>query len=111
MSRGIWFVAGAGAGVYAMAKARRAAESLTPDGLRDRWAGLALGAQLFGEEVRAGQREKETELRTRLGLERPAGPPQITPGAPPAPRDLPAPSPSPRSPLSPPSSTTEPEIS
>ncbi|GAB3666458.1 hypothetical protein GCM10027596_34000 [Nocardioides korecus] len=97
MSRGTWFVIGAGAGVYAMTKARRAAESFTPDGLRDRWAGLALGAQLFGEEVRAGQREKETELRTRLGLDRPAGPPEIAPGPTPAPLD--------------PSTTTEPEIS
>lgn len=67
MSRGIWFVAGAGAGVYAMVKARRAAETFTPEGLRDRLAGLTLGAQLFGEEVRAGMTEKETELRDRLG--------------------------------------------
>lgn len=67
MNRGLWFVAGAGAGVYAMAKARRAAEALTSDGLRDRLAGLGLGAHLFAEEVRAGRVEKETELRERLG--------------------------------------------
>ena len=36
MNRGFWFVAGAGAGVYAMVKARRAAETFTPEGLRDR---------------------------------------------------------------------------
>ncbi|MCW2818968.1 MAG: hypothetical protein JWR42_1755 [Marmoricola sp.] len=102
MSRGAWFVVGAGAGVYAMTRARRAAESFTPDGLRDRWAGLALGAHLFGEEVRAGQREKETELRTRLGLDSPDGPPEIGPGAPPTPHDLTALDQS---------TTTEPEIS
>jgi len=102
MSRAAWFVVGAGAGVYAMGRARRVAESFTPDGLRDRWAGLALGAQLFGEEVRAGQREKETELRTRLGLDRPAGPPEIAPSPPPTPHDLPSSSTS---------TTTEPEIS
>ena len=68
MSRTIWFVAGAGAGVYAMAKARRAAEALTPEGLADRLSGLAVGAHLFREEVRAGMDEKETDLRRRLGL-------------------------------------------
>ena len=68
MNRGFWFVAGAGAGLYAAARARRVAESLTPDGLRDRLAGLSLGAQLLAEEVRTGAAEKETELRDRLGL-------------------------------------------
>lgn len=67
MIRGFWFVAGAGAGIYATVRARRAAQALTPDGLRDRAAGLRLGAQLFGEEVRAGMAEKETQLRERLG--------------------------------------------
>ncbi len=68
MSRAAWFVAGAGAGIYAMVRARRAAEALTPDGLADRLAGLSLGAHLFGEEVRAGMAEKEGDLRERLGL-------------------------------------------
>ena len=76
MNRSIWFVAGAGAGIYAMARARRVAESLTPEGLRDRVAGLTLGAQLFAEEVRAGREEKETELRHRLGLTL-GGPPEL----------------------------------
>lgn len=67
MNRGFWFVAGAGAGIYAVAKARRAAEAFTPEGLRDRMAGLGVGAHLFGEELRAGMEEKETELRERLG--------------------------------------------
>jgi hypothetical protein len=66
--RGFWFVAGAGAGVYVMFRARRAAETFTPDGLRDRVAGLGVGAHLFAEEVRAGMSERETELRERLGL-------------------------------------------
>ena len=68
MGRGLWFLAGAGAGVYAMVKVRRTAEAFTPDGLRDRASGLSLGAHLFREEVRAGMAEKETELRHRLGL-------------------------------------------
>jgi hypothetical protein len=66
--RGFWFVAGAGAGVYVMVRARRAAETFTPDGLRDRVAGLGVGAHLFADEVRAGMAERETELRQRLGL-------------------------------------------
>jgi hypothetical protein len=76
MRRGFWFLAGAGAGVYVMVRARRAAEAFTPDGLRDRAAGLGVGAHLFAEEVRVGMTERETELRQRLGL------------APDAPREL-----------------------
>ncbi len=68
MTRALWFVAGAGGGVYAMSKARRAAEALTPDGLADRLSGLSLGAHLLGDEIRAGMAEREIELRNRLGL-------------------------------------------
>lgn len=80
MSRSLWFVAGAGVGVYTMVKARRTAEAFTPDGLRDRLAGLRLGAQLFREEVREGMVEKETELRDRLGLAL-DGPPALERGS------------------------------
>ena len=66
MTRGFWFVAGAGAGIYVMVKARRAAETFTPEGMRDRLSGLGMGAHMFAEEVRAGMAEKETELRERL---------------------------------------------
>ena len=68
MGRPLWFVAGAGVGVYAAARARRLADSLTADGLRDRAAALRLGARLFAEEVQQGRAEAETELRERLGL-------------------------------------------
>lgn len=73
MRRGFWFVAGAGAGVYVVIRARRAAEAFTPDGLRDRVAGLGVGAHLFAEEVRTGMSERETQLRERLGLALDAG--------------------------------------
>jgi hypothetical protein len=76
MSRGLWFVAGAGAGVYAVFRTRRAAEAFTPDGMRDRLAGLGVGAHLFATELRAGMDEKENELRERLGLTL-DGPPQL----------------------------------
>jgi len=68
MSRALWFVAGAGAGVYGVVKARRAAEAVTPDGLRDRRQAWALGARILRDEVAAGSAEKEIELRARLGL-------------------------------------------
>ena len=81
MARTFWFVAGAGAGAYALTRARRAAESLTADGIRDRLSGLAVGARMFRDEVAAGQAEKETELRERLGLV-PHGLPELTASAP-----------------------------
>ena len=81
MSRGLWFVAGTGAGVYAMVRARRVAEALTADGLRDRWNGLVVGARLFRDEVAQGRAEAEPDLRARLGL-LPHGTPELA--APPA---------------------------
>lgn len=77
MARSLWFVAGAGAGVYAMSRARRAAEALTADGLRDRLNAVGVGMRLFRDEVAAGQAEKETELRERMGLV-PHGVPELT---------------------------------
>jgi hypothetical protein len=81
MSRTLWFAAGAAAGVYAMTRARRAAEAFTYDGLHDRLSGLFVGVRLFTEEVKVGMAEKETELREHLAL----GPdgtngPALTPG-------------------------------
>ena len=81
MGRPRWFVAGAGVGVYAAARARRVAESLTADGLRDRVRGWQAGARLFAEEVQQGRSERETELREQLGLRptpRTDGPPELT---------------------------------
>ncbi|MBD8869760.1 DUF6167 family protein [Nocardioides donggukensis] len=77
MPRTFWFAAGAGAAVYAMNRARRLRDTFTPDGLRDRAGGLALGARLLADEVGRGRAEKEAELRERLGLAR-TGPPELT---------------------------------
>ena len=79
MRRGLWFVAGAGAGVYAMARARRVAEAFTSDGLADRWHALSLGARMFRDEVAQGQAEAETQLRERFGLV-PHGVPELSAG-------------------------------
>jgi len=78
--RGFWFVAGAGAGVYAMVRGRRVAQAFTADGLHDRWEALTLGARMFRDEVAQGQAEAETELRERFGLV-PHGPPELAASA------------------------------
>ncbi len=69
-----WFAAGVASGVYALTRARRAAEALTPEGLEDRLAGLGVGMHLFGQEVRAAMAEKETELRRQLRVVPPGNP-------------------------------------
>ncbi|HET7326913.1 MAG TPA: DUF6167 family protein [Nocardioidaceae bacterium] len=68
MSRMFWFTVGAGSGVYAVVKTRRAAERFTPSGLADQLAALGHGARLFSGQVREGMAEHETELRSRLEL-------------------------------------------
>ena len=68
MRRGLWFMAGAGAGMYAVVRARRVAEAFTRDGLSDRWHAVSLGARMLRDEVAQGQAEAETELRERFGL-------------------------------------------
>lgn len=68
MGRPLWFVAGAGVGVYAAARARRVADSLSAEGLRDRVRGWQVGARLFAAEVQEGRTERETQLREQLGL-------------------------------------------
>jgi hypothetical protein len=77
VNRGLWFVAGAGAGIYAMIRGRRAAEALTVDGLQDRLNGLAVGVRMFRDEVAEGKAEAETGLRDRYGLA-PHGRPELT---------------------------------
>jgi hypothetical protein len=68
MNRGLWFVAGAGAGIYIVIRGRRAAEVLTIDGMQDRLNGLAVGVRMFRDEVAEGKAEAETELRERFAL-------------------------------------------
>ena len=79
MRRGFWFLAGAGAGIYAAVRGRRAAEILTAEGLRDRLGALDVGARIFRDEFAGAQAEKETELRERLGLG-PHGRPELQAG-------------------------------
>ena len=78
MRRGLWFVAGAGAGIWAMIRGRRAAEALTIDGMQDRLNGLAVGVRMFRDEVAQGKAEAETGLRERFALA-PHGPRELAP--------------------------------
>lgn len=80
MNRVVWFAAGAGVGVYAMVRGRRAAQAFTTGGLQDRWQALGVGARILRDEVAQGRAEKESELRERL-LAAYDSTPQLTPGA------------------------------
>ena len=77
MRRGLWFLAGAGAGVYGMVRGRRAAEAFTAEGLHDRMSAMFLGARMFRDEVAQGAADRETELRERFTVV-PHGRPELT---------------------------------
>ena len=68
MSRVFWFAVGAGTGVYAMVKTKRAAERFTPAGIGDQIGALTFGARLFCDEVVVGMGERESQLRDDLGV-------------------------------------------
>ena len=72
MGRVVWFVAGAGLGVYASVKARRLAYRASPSGLADQAAALRLGAQALLDDVLTAARAREDELRGQS----PASPPR-----------------------------------
>ena len=80
MRRGLWFAAGAAAGVYGMVRGKRVAEALTVEGMQDRVGALVLGARMFRDEVAQGRADAETEVRARLGVPPHASTtPEITP--------------------------------
>ncbi len=62
----IWFVAGSAAGVYAAAKARRAAYRLSMPGLVDQTAAAGLGWRAFRAELRDGMETREREVAHEL---------------------------------------------
>jgi len=68
MSRSLWFVAGAGAGIWGMVRGRRAAQAFTAEGLHDRMSALFLGARMFRDEVAQATADRETELRQRFAV-------------------------------------------
>ena len=68
MRRGLWFVAGAAAGVYGVVKAQRVAEAFTHDGMKDRASAASLGARMFREEFHQGMVDSENKLRERYAV-------------------------------------------
>ncbi len=75
--RVVWFVAGTAAGVYATAKARRAAYRLSMPGLVDQAAAAGLGWRAFADELRTGMYVKEADLARRMSLAAAEPTPQI----------------------------------
>ncbi len=69
MSRGLWFVAGAASGVYAVAKARRTALMFTPDGIGARLAALQAGARVFTGSLATQMADREAVLLAQLDQE------------------------------------------
>ena len=70
--RSVWFVAGTAVGVYATAKARRAAYRLSMPGLIDQAAAAGLGWRAFAGELRDGMTRYEREVAARLDTTVPA---------------------------------------
>lgn len=79
-ARGFWFLAGAGAGAYAVLRGRRVAEVFTLDGMGDRLGALAVGARLFRDELAQGMADAEPAIRERIE-QRTTGPAELSPAA------------------------------
>ncbi|MDX6292819.1 MAG: hypothetical protein QOH50_1894 [Kribbellaceae bacterium] len=73
MKRLIWFVIGTAVGVYAVTRLKKKAQVLAPESLQASAEKMASAIRHFGDEVRAGMAERETELRDALGIDTAAG--------------------------------------
>lgn len=69
MNRIIWMGIGVAIGVIAFRKLTEAQSNLGPEGLNRAVGRLADGVYDFADAVRVGMRERETELRTALGVD------------------------------------------
>ena len=69
MKRIVWMGIGVAIGVIAFRKVSQAQSSIGPEGLNRAVGRLADGVYDFADAVRAGMRERETDLRTALGIE------------------------------------------
>jgi hypothetical protein len=69
MNRIIWMGIGVAIGVIAFRKATEAKSALGPEGLNRAVGRLTDGLYDFADAVREGMRERETELRTALGVD------------------------------------------
>jgi len=69
MKRILWLIVGIAVGVYAVTRLKKRAQSLAPDSLQQSAGKVASAIRHFGDEVRAGMAERETELRDALGID------------------------------------------
>ena len=69
MNRIIWMGIGVAIGVIAFRKITEAQSTLGPEGLNRAVGRLADGLYDFADAVREGMGERETELRTALGID------------------------------------------
>ena len=69
MKRILWFIIGTAVGVYAVTRLKKRAQLLAPDSLQQSAEKMASAIRHFGDEVRAGMAERETELRDALGID------------------------------------------
>jgi hypothetical protein len=69
VKRIIWLIIGIAVGVYAVTRLKKRAKVLAPEGMQESAAKLAAAVRHFGDQVREGMAERETELRDALGIE------------------------------------------
>lgn len=69
MKRLVWMGIGVAIGVIAFRKVSEVQSNLGPEGLNRAVGRLADGVYDFADAVRAGMRERETDLRAALGVE------------------------------------------
>jgi uncharacterized protein DUF6167 len=62
-------VIGIAVGVYAVTRLKKRAQVLAPESLQASAAKVAAAIRHFGDEVREGMAERETELRDALGID------------------------------------------
>jgi F0F1-type ATP synthase membrane subunit a len=69
VKRILWFIIGTAVGVYAVTRLKKRAQVLAPESLQQSAEKVASAIRHFGDEVRAGMAERETELRDALGID------------------------------------------
>ncbi|MDJ0456597.1 DUF6167 family protein [Arthrobacter sp. NQ7] len=69
MKRFVWMGIGVAIGVIAFRKVSQAQSTLGPEGLNRAVGRLADGVYDFADAVRAGMQERETDLRSALGID------------------------------------------
>jgi len=69
VKRIFWLVIGIAFGVYAVTRLKKRVQVLAPESLQESAAKVAAVIRHFGDEVREGMAERETELRDALGID------------------------------------------